>query len=97
MPEEQIIFFLWRIVPSVVPIRVNYIESIKNTAQLRRLIFAAEKISNESYDASEDIDTILDQAERGIMDVTRMRRGSEFESSQTVIHRVMEQLIELAQ
>lgn len=73
----------------------NYIESIKNTAQLRRLIFAAEKISNESYDASEDIDTILDQAERGIMDVTRMRRGSEFESSQTVIHRVMEQLIEL--
>ena len=29
------------------------------------------------------------------MDVTRMRRGSEFESSQTVIHRVMEQLIEL--
>lgn len=73
----------------------NYIESIKNTAQLRRLIFAAEKISNESYDASEDIDTILDQAERRIMDVTRMRRGSEFESSQTVIHRVMEQLIEL--
>ena len=73
----------------------NYIESIKNTAQLRRLIFAAEKISNESYDASEDIDTILDQAERGIMDVTRMRRGSEFESSQTVIHRVLEQLIEL--
>lgn len=73
----------------------NYIESIKNSAQLRRLIFAAEKISNESYDASEDIDTILDEAEREIMDVTRQRRGAEFESSQTVINRVMNQLMEL--
>lgn len=73
----------------------NYIESIKNSAQLRRLIFAAEKISNESYDASEDIDTILDEAEREIMEVTRQRRGAEFESSQTVINRVMNQLMEL--
>ena len=73
----------------------NYIESIKNSAQLRRLIFAAEKISNESYDASEDIDTILDEAEREIMEVTRQRRGTEFESSQTVINRVMNQLMEL--
>lgn len=73
----------------------NYIESIKNSAQLRRLIFAAEKISNESYDASEDIDTILDEAEREIMEVTRQRRGAEFESSQTVINRVMDQLMEL--
>ncbi|WP_297238681.1 replicative DNA helicase [uncultured Faecalicoccus sp.] len=73
----------------------HYIESIKNTSQLRQLIFAAERISSESYDLGEDIDTVLDQAEREIMDVTRYRRGTEFESSQSIVNRVMEQLVEL--
>ena len=54
----------------------SYIETIKNKAQLRRLIYVADKISEEGYSSGEDIDTVLDDAERLIMDVTRHRRGS---------------------
>lgn len=75
--------------------RVNvatYIENIKNKAQMRQLIFVADKISNDTYDASEDIDVLLDQAERAIMDVTRHRRGAEFESSEQIVSRVIEEL-----
>ena len=70
----------------------SYIETIKNKAQLRNLIITAEKISNNSMNESEDIDVLLDQAERSIMDVTRHRRGAEFESSEEVVNRVLEDI-----
>ena len=70
----------------------HYIETIKNKAQLRALIYAADKIAQEGYESPEDIDTILDDAERSIMDVTRQRRGAEFESSQEIVNRVIEEL-----
>lgn len=72
-----------------------YIETIKNKAQLRKLIYVADKISEESYTSPEDIDTVLDDAERSIMDVTRHRRGSEFESSEEIVDRVIEELKQL--
>ena len=56
------------------------------------MIYAADKIAQEGYESPEDIDTILDDAERSIMDVTRQRRGAEFESSQEIVNRVIEEL-----
>lgn len=47
-----------------------YITEIKNKAQLRRLIDTSEKIANDSYENSGDIDSVLDNAERAIMEVT---------------------------
>lgn len=73
----------------------SYIETIKNKAQLRSLIYATDRISNDAYESTEDIDTILDEAERSIMDVTRQRRGAEFESSKEIVNRVLEELKEL--
>lgn len=70
----------------------SYIETIKNKAQLRALIEASEKISMEASASSDEIDSILDHAERSIMDVTRHRRGAEFESSQMIIERVLEEI-----
>ncbi|MCF0259989.1 MAG: replicative DNA helicase [Erysipelotrichaceae bacterium] len=69
-----------------------YAETIKNKAQLRTLIEAAEKISSTAMETTSDIDEVLDSAERDIMDVTRHRRGSEFESSSTIVSRVLEEL-----
>ncbi len=78
---------------AISPVNTNsYIESIKNKAQMRQLILAADTIAENTYDSSEDIDTLLDDAERSIMDVTRHRRGAEFESSAEIIDRVMEEL-----
>ena len=70
----------------------SYIQTIKNKAQLRALMEASEKISLEASASSDEIDVILDNAERSIMDVTRHRRGSEFESSQVIIERVLEEI-----
>lgn len=71
---------------------INYISTIKNKAQLRSLIAACENISEKSFDGEEDIDHILDHAERSIMEVTRTRRGAEFETYSTVAGRVMTEL-----
>ncbi|MDX8417679.1 replicative DNA helicase [Absicoccus intestinalis] len=78
--------------PSIVP---SYIEEIKNKAQLRRLIQTSDAITNLAYTDSSDIDAVLDQAERSIMDVTRVRRGAEFESSREISNRVIAELNEL--
>ena len=73
----------------------QYIGEIKDKAQLRRLILAAEQISANSMNEGESVDILLDQAERSIMDVTRHRRGSEFESSEEVVNRVLEEIKKL--
>lgn len=78
--------------PSIVP---SYVEEIKNKAQLRRLIQTSDEITNLAYTYSSDIDAVLDQAERSIMDVTRVRRGAEFESSREISNRVIAELNEL--
>lgn len=78
--------------PSIVP---SYVEEIKNKAQLRRLIQTSDEITNLAYTDSSDIDAVLDQAERSIMDVTRVRRGAEFESSREISNRVIAELNEL--
>lgn len=78
--------------PSIVP---SYVEEIKNKAQLRRLIQTSDEITNLAYTDSSDIDAVLDQAERSIMDVTRVRRGTEFESSREISNRVIAELNEL--
>ncbi|MGN1277495.1 MAG: DnaB-like helicase N-terminal domain-containing protein, partial [Floccifex sp.] len=69
----------------------NYIETIKNKAQLRQLIYTADRISQNCYESSDEIDILLDDAERSIMDVTRHRRGEEFGSSQLIVSRVIEE------
>ena len=70
----------------------KYIASIKDKAQLRRLIVTAEKIAANSMNDEEDVDILLDEAERNIMEVTRHRRGSEFESSEEIVNRVLEDI-----
>lgn len=70
----------------------SYIETIKNKAQMRELILAADTIAQNTYDSTEEIDVLLDEAERSIMDVTRHRRGTEFESSAQIVSRVIDDL-----
>lgn len=73
----------------------GYIETIQSKAQLRRLIRAADQISQNAAESSQEIDAILDEAERTVMDVTRVRRGAEFESSRDVLERIYEEVAAL--
>lgn len=46
-----------------------YAQMVKDEALRRRLIYASAQIYNESFDNSEDIDMLLDKAERAILDI----------------------------
>lgn len=74
---------------------VHYIDLIKNRAHLRRLIETAEKIVDESFDTSVELDAVMDDAEKAILDVTRSRRATEFRSSRDVVSSVIEEMIKL--
>lgn len=70
----------------------RYIETIQGKAQLRRLISTAEKISEEASGTSLDLDVILDDAERQIMDVTRRRKGSDFRTSAEIFEEIKREI-----
>lgn len=73
----------------------QYVEQIKDKAQLRQIIYTSERIVENAYDNASDMDTFLDETERNLLDVTRTRRGAEFESSELIVHRVLEELNDL--
>lgn len=74
---------------------VYYIEMIKSRAHLRRLIETAQVIAEEGFDTSEELDIVMDKAERDILNVTRSRRATDFKSSRDVISGVMQEIIKL--
>lgn len=74
---------------------VFYIDIIKQRYHLRRLIETAEKIAEEGFDSSSSLDDVLDHAEKEILEVTRSRRASEFQSSKEVVSRVIKELVAL--
>ena len=72
-----------------------YIELVQNKAQARRLIETAEKIAEEGFDASLELDELMDEAERSILDVTRKRKATNFKSSNMVVRDVMDEIARL--
>lgn len=74
---------------------VFYIDIIKQRYHLRCLIETAEKIAEEGFDSSSSLDDVLDHAEKEILEVTRSRRASEFQSSKEVVSRVIKELVAL--
>ncbi len=69
-----------------------YIELVQNKAYARNLIETAEKIAEEGFDTSNELDELMDEAERQILDVTRKRKATNFKSSRNVIQNVLEEL-----
>ena len=74
---------------------IYYINIIKERYHLRRLIETAQQIAEEGFDTGSPLDDVLDQAERQILEVTRSRRASEFQSSKEVVGRVIRELVTL--
>lgn len=74
---------------------IFYIDIIKERYHLRRLIETAEQIAEEGFDASASLDDVLDHAEKEILEVTRSRRASEFQTSKEVVNKVIKELVAL--
>mgnify|MGYP002518778540 CR=1 FL=1 len=70
----------------------SYVELIRDKAIARKMIEAAEKISEEGFENSSDIDEYLDESERLILDISRNRKTAEFRSPTDVMNAVMQQV-----
>lgn len=70
---------LSRVVPSTANVGY-YISIIEQKATLRKLIQASNGIIKDSYESSKDIDTIINDAEKSIFDISQKQSGNGFAS-----------------
>ena len=75
----------------------EYIKIVNEKAVLRRLIKESSDIATLAFDSSDNINDILDNAEKKILNVVKTRKGSEFRSIQDVLFKTQSDLEKLAQ
>ena len=63
----------------------EYIRIVEEKAILRRLIEEATQIVSSGYNQGEDINDVLDNAEKKILNVVKTKKGTEFRSIQDVL------------
>jgi replicative DNA helicase len=70
----------------------HYAAIVKQKAQLRTLIYAANKMLAQAYDATEEPEEILGAAERAILGLTDRTVSKGFESMQAIASRGLDEL-----
>ena len=73
-----------------------YIDIVREKALRRKLIDTTNSISNDSYNEEENINDLIDLAEKRIFNVTKARKAGEFKSINEVIKSTQEMLERLA-
>lgn len=74
----------------------EYIKIVEEKAILRRLIDEGTDIVTEAYTSTNDVNEILDYAENKILNVVKVRKGSEFRSIQAVLSKTQDDLERLS-
>lgn len=90
--------YLTEIIESV-PTAANvdeYIKIVEDKFILRKLIDEATAIITESYNTANDINEVIEQAEKKIFDVSKNIRSTEFKSIQSVLSKTQDDLERLA-
>lgn len=80
-----------RAVPSSANIQA-YIRIVDEKSTLRKLIAAAEKILQDSYSGTEELQDILQTAEKAIYDITMRKGGEELQAIQPVLLSTFEKI-----
>lgn len=75
----------------------EYIRIVEEKAILRRLIEEATDIVTSGYNQEEDLNEVLDNAEKKILNVVKTKKGSEFRSIQDVLLKTQSDLEKLSQ
>lgn len=75
----------------------EYIKIVNEKAVLRRLIKESSDIATLAYDNDENINDVLDNAEKKILNVVKTRKGSEFRTIQDVMFKTQSDLEKLSQ
>src|SRR5688572_14330995 len=68
----------------------HYARIVKEKSTLRSLIFSATKILSTAYDAEQDPDTLLDEAERSIFEIADDRIRAGFVPLSDLVHQSFE-------
>ena len=74
-----------------------YIKTVQDNAILRNLIETATQIDSDGYDTNEDVNEVLDDAEKKILGIVKNRKSSEFRSIREVLIKTENDLERLAQ
>ena len=83
---------------NAVPTAANttyYAKIVKNKSTLRRLINAATSIVTRSFEEDEDVDSIIDESEKDIMDVSENRNHKGFRRISDVVKSSFEEIDKL--
>lgn len=75
----------------------SYIEIVQKKSTARRLIETAHQIVNDGLNGALDYDSLLDNAEKSVLNITRNRKASDFRSSKEVIDSVLEHIRKMNQ
>ena len=62
-----------------------YIKTVQDNAILRNLIETATQIASDGYDTNENVNEVLDDAEKKILGIVKNRKSSEFRSIREVL------------
>lgn len=73
----------------------KYSKIVEEKAMLRKLIKASQGISSLSYEASENVESIIDYAEKSIFDIIQNRRTEEFSHIREVLPKTFEKIEEI--
>ena len=75
----------------------NHAEIVKRTAILRELIYAAASINALAYDAPDDLNQVVEEAEKTLFNVTEKRVSSTFAKMDTLLVDAFEELTRLSE
>ena len=74
-----------------------YIKKVSDAALLRRLIKVSEEIGTLGYEAGDDVDDALDEAERKILGVVKNKQSTEFREFKDILSEARSNLERLSQ
>ena len=74
----------------------HYVRIVEEKSTLRKLIRAAAELSDQCYSQTEEVETVLELAERSIFDITQSRLTKGFTHIKTLLGQNLDKLAELA-
>ncbi len=75
----------------------NHADIVKRTAILRELIYASADIRALAYDAPDDLNVVVEEAEKTLFNVTEKRVSSAFTKMDSLLTSAMDEITQLAQ
>ena len=70
----------------------SYIQIVEDKSTLRRLIRSATEIIETSYNKQDDVDAVVDLAEKNVFNISEKKNASDFEPMSTVLERGFEEI-----